>query len=341
MERIPGQDRAKRFLKRLALKGDIPHAFLFSGMAGIGKGAAALEFAKALNCLAPLGGDCCDGCAACLKIAGGNHPDVVTVQSDGVFIKIDQVRELRERLRFRPFEGKRRVVIIQDAQKLKEEAGNALLKVLEEPPGQNVFVLLVLEPQMLLPTVVSRCCHVRFQPLDQGIVSDYLESAMGLDSGRAGEVARLSGGSLERARQLGEEGRAANWKRIVENLERLDNLPVFELFSLTAQWARTREELEEDLECIKLWVRDIILFRLAGDYPLVFGLGEKTREAARSIPAESLFVLYNEIEQAMSSLRLNANLQLTIERVCLAVKDCLYGNGSWDSLSKRRQSISL
>jgi DNA polymerase III subunit delta' len=275
------------------------------------------------------------------------------VESDGIFIKIDQVRELRERVRFRPFEGRRRVVIMKEAHKLREEAANSLLKVLEEPPGQNVFILVTLEPQMLLPTVVSRCCHVRFQPLDRGIVSDYLQSAVGLDPARAEAVARLSGGSLDRARRLGEEGRAADWKRVIETLEALDNMPVFEMFSLTARYTaskeeqeedgrgRKREELEEELECIKLWVRDIILFRLAGDSQPAFDLGDKTRAAAAAASVESLFALYREVEEAMSSLRLNAGLRLVIERVYLAVKDCLYGKGRWDSLSKRRQGIPL
>ena len=136
---ISGQQRAIRFLNRLMEKETVPHAFLFSGMAGTGKFATAQEFAKALNCLSPQDYDSCGGCTACRKLEEGLHPDVVQIKSDGVFIKLEQIRELRKRFRFRPFEGKYRVVIIQDAQKLVEQAANAILKILEEPPEANIF----------------------------------------------------------------------------------------------------------------------------------------------------------------------------------------------------------
>src|SRR5208283_5658913 len=148
---IAGQKMAMRFLKRLLEKDAVPHAFLFSGMAGTGKFAAAKEFAKALNCMDPQDYDSCGVCSACHKMEEGLHPDVVQIRSDGVSIKLDQIRELRKRFRFRPFEGKFRVVIIQDAQKLMEPAANAILKILEEPPKANIFILLATESQMLLP----------------------------------------------------------------------------------------------------------------------------------------------------------------------------------------------
>src|SRR5208337_3552670 len=171
---IAGQKRAMRFLKRLLQKDAIPHAFLFSGMAGAGKFAAAKEFAKALNCLYPQDYDSCEACDSCNKLEKGLHPDLVLIRSEGVFIKLEQVRDLLKRFRFRPFEGKFRVVIIQDAQKLMEPAANAMLKILEEPPKANIFILLATESQMLLPTMVSRCCQVRFQPLEDEIVAEWL-----------------------------------------------------------------------------------------------------------------------------------------------------------------------
>lgn len=333
---IPGQQRAVRFLKQLVRKDVVPHALLFSGMPGTGKLAAAVEFAKALNCLEPVDFDGCGRCGSCRKVEGNCHPDLILVQSDGASIKVDQVRELRERFRFRPFEGKKRVVIIPDAQKLREEAANAILKILEEPPQGNVFILLVPESQMLLPTIVSRCCHVRFQPLDEEIVAGYLRNQGGMPADRAGEIARLSAGSLEKARWLTEEDRIAGWKKVLHNLEKLDGLAIIDFFPLMSDWVKNREGIEHDLECMRLWVRDLIILRLAGGHPLTFELNDRTRTAARNIAPERLFLLYYHIEQAMQNLKVNANLQLTLEGVCLAIKDSLYGKGDWDSFSKRR-----
>jgi DNA polymerase-3 subunit delta' len=267
------------------------------------------------------------------------HPDLVYIRSDGASIKLDQIRELKERFRFRPFEGRWRVVIIQDAQKLGEEAANAILKILEEPPRGNVFILVTPESQMLLPTIVSRCCHVRFQPLGDEIVADLLAKGGGLAPERAKEIARLSAGSLERARWLTEDDRIASWKKVIENLEKLDGLSILDFFPMISEWAKTREGVEQDLECIRLWVRDLILFRLLGNHPLTFELDRKTKDTLRGISPERVFLLYHNIEQAMQNLKVNANLQLTLEGVCLAIKDSLYGKGDWDTFSKRRQDL--
>ncbi|MGA2400456.1 MAG: DNA polymerase III subunit delta' [Syntrophobacteraceae bacterium] len=357
---IPGQQRAMRFLKQLLKKEAVPHAFLFSGMAGTGKFATAKQFAKALNCLDPRDYDSCGGCAACHKLEEGLHPDLVLIGSDGVSIKLEQVRELRKRFRFRPFEGKFRVVIIQDAQRLPEPAANAILKILEEPPQANIFILLVPESQMLLPTIVSRCCQVRFQPLDDEIVAEYLAREGGLSPDQAAWIARLAGGSIDRARWLTEEDRVAGWKKVVEKLENMDRLSILDFFPMVSDWAKSRETAEQDLESIRLWVRDLILFRFAREQssrqgqappeaapdsagrpaaPLTFELNARTKDAAGSAPPERLFLLYHNVEQAMQGLKVNANLQMTLEGVCLAIKDLLYGKGYWNSFPKRRQDL--
>ncbi len=338
---IKGQQRAVRFLKQLVRRDMVPHAFLFTGMPGTGRLAAAFELARALECLDPQDSDSCGQCGACRKIDQGIHPDLIQVRSDGAFIKIEQIRELRERFRFRPFEGKWRIVIIQDAQRLREEAANAILKVLEEPPRGNLFILIAPEAQMLLPTIVSRCCQVRFQPLGDDIVADWLVRESGLSIEDAAEVARLSAGSLDAARRLTEEDRIAGWKRVLANVESLERLSLLDLFSMTAKWGGTREQVEKDLECIRLWARDLIVLRLGGNRPLTFELDQGTVEAVRDIAPERLFRLYHDIEEATRNLKINVNLQLTLEGICLAIKDSLYGKGDWHSFSKGRQNLPL
>jgi DNA polymerase-3 subunit delta' len=351
---ISGQQRAIRFLKQLLKKEAVPHAFLFSGMAGTGKSAVAKEFAKALNCSCPQDYDACGGCGSCHKLEEGLHPDVIFIRSEGVFIKLEQIRDLVKRFRFRPFEGKYRVVIIEDAHRLAELAANAMLKILEEPPRANVFILLAAESQMLLPTIVSRCCQVRFQPLEDEIVVQWLMREGKVSPEQATGIARLAGGSIEKARWFSEEDRAAGWKKVVEKLENLDGLSILDFFPMVSDWAKSRETAEQDLEFIKLWVRDLILYKLtqappeaapdtAGGpaAPLTFELNGRTKEAAKFVTTESLFYLYHNVEQATQGLKVNANLQMTFERVCLAIKDSLYGKGNWNSFPKRRQDLPL
>ena len=128
----------------------------------------AIATAQAINCLTPTGAgderDACGACAACTRIARGVHPDVIVLEpGDNGAIKIDQVRDVIDRCGFRPFEGRRRVVIVDEADTLISGAQNALLKTLEEPPPSSVFILVTARHDMLLPTVQSRCPRLRFQ----------------------------------------------------------------------------------------------------------------------------------------------------------------------------------
>lgn len=155
-------------LARSVHRGTLPPSLIFSGPAGAGKRRAALATAEAINCLSPRGEgesyDSCGRCAACVRISRDAHPDVAVVEpGDSGSIKIDQVREVIDSAGYRPFEGRRRVVIINDADAMAPSPQNALLKILEEPPPSSVFILVTARPDMLLPTVQSRCQRLRFQ----------------------------------------------------------------------------------------------------------------------------------------------------------------------------------
>jgi DNA polymerase III subunit delta' len=342
-QNLPGQPRAKRFLQQLVRTGRIPHALLLSGMAGIGKAAVAREFAKLVNCEQKAAGDCCDQCAACRKIAHGHHPDLIWLQPEGQFIKIEQIRSLQGRLRFRPFEGKSRVVVIENAHQFREEAGNALLKLLEEPPQHNIFLLLTLEPQMLLPTLVSRCCQVRLQPLPDAWIAQHLREEHRVPAVQALQAARLALGSLERARLLIESDQVAHQNQILQAVQDLEDLSMLDFFQLTAQWAKESKDLEQDLEVLQFWLRDLIIQRLQGSLPLPQqgDCSERTWSAVVRTSMDRLFELYQTLDQALQRLKLNANQQLTLEGVCLNIKDQLYGQGSWNSVSRGWKDLPL
>ena len=195
---IIGQDRPLRLLATLLHKGSIPHALLFTGIAGVGKFRSAMAFAMACNCThqshphpsirpAGPGSDLlqaarpCGQCISCRKIESGNHPDILIVQPSGAFIKIDQIRSLCDTLAMKPYEAKTRVVILTRAESMNASAGNALLKVLEEPPPQTILILTAVEKSDLLPTIVSRCQHVRFNPIPSQVLEQALVTTHGLD----------------------------------------------------------------------------------------------------------------------------------------------------------------
>ena len=169
---IAGHHRLVELLARSIAAGTLPPSLLFAGRAGVTRRQTALAVAQALNCpnaqLTADGRgqprvDACGVCPSCTRIHRGVHPDVVLVEpGDTGAIKIDQVRDIVERSAYRPFEGRRRVVVFDDADTLMAPAQNALLKTLEEPPSSSVFILLTARPDVLLPTVLSRCIRLWF-----------------------------------------------------------------------------------------------------------------------------------------------------------------------------------
>lgn len=333
---VSGQERAKRFLVRIARSGHIPHALLFSGLAGIGKEACALEFAKLVNCSSPTPTDNCGHCSSCRKITTGSSPDLVRVSRDGAFIKLDQVRELKDRVRFRPYENRWRVIIIQDAQHLREEAGNALLKILEEPPAGNIFILTALEPQMLLPTIVSRCCHIRLQPLEARIVEERLITDHGVAPEKARGIAELCEGSLERALWYTEKNRFARWEFLKTVINKLESTTVSGFFSLAAEWVQGSEDFEHDLEWFRLWLRELTTACFVDTSVRAPGTLVEPGDALCRIRPEDLFELYDHIEKALQHLRLNANKLLVAEGVCFAIREKLYGQSDWNPLPQGR-----
>jgi len=194
---VVGHRRLVGLLTRSIREESLPPSLIFAGPDGIGKRLAALSTAQALNCTAPApDGDACGVCAACSRIARGVHPDVLIIEpGESGSIKIDRVRDIVDRVGFRPFEGRRRVIVIDDADSLVPAAQNALLKTLEEPPASSVFILVTSKPDLLLATVRSRCPRLRFQPLDASEIAAALMK-QGRSETEARAIAAAAGGSL-------------------------------------------------------------------------------------------------------------------------------------------------
>ncbi len=172
-----GQRRLAALLARSIGRDALPPSLIFSGPPAGGMREMAVAVAQALNCPARAteedGVDACGVCAVCARIARGVHPDVIVVApAENGSIKVDQIRDVIDRAGFRPFEGRRRVVIVDDADTMMAASQNALLKTLEEPPPSSAFILVTTRPDMLLPTVHSRCPRLRFQSLEPDPVDE-------------------------------------------------------------------------------------------------------------------------------------------------------------------------
>lgn len=207
---IAGHRRLLQLTARAARRGTLPPALVFGGPEGVGKRRAAIALAQLVNCPSPADvpaaagfgvmTDACGVCPSCRRIARGVHPDVLIVEpGDTGSIKIDQVRDVIERSAYRPFEGRRRVVIVDEADAMAAEAQNALLKTLEEPPASSMFVLVTCRPDVLLPTVRSRCQRLRFGRLSAADVAAMLQRDHGYAPDDARAAAAAADGSIGRA----------------------------------------------------------------------------------------------------------------------------------------------
>ncbi len=211
---LVGHRPIRALLARAIASGTVPHSLLFDGPQGVGKRTCALDLAAALNCLARADGWACGGCSACARMARGAHPDVIVLAPNekGV-ITVDMVRDVIASASYRPFEARRRVVVIDEADRMPAGAQNALLKTLEEPPPSSMIVLVTARADALLDTVRSRCPRFRFGPLSTPDVAEVLMRLRGLDERAATAMAAASGGSVSGALSA-ESGEADEARRV-------------------------------------------------------------------------------------------------------------------------------
>ncbi len=211
------QAEALDTLTAMLKTGKIPNALAFTGSRGSGRKEAGFLLAAAINCnarcnekpgeqknilqLAPRG-DTGSYCLSCRKIFSGVHPDIIMVSPEKEVIKIHQIRAVYASIAARPHEAKMRMVMIEDAEKMNAEAGNALLKILEEPPDTTFFILLASDISLLLPTIISRCRHIRFKPVSSAGIVQRLMSDHGIDKETARIAANSSCQSMERALKM-------------------------------------------------------------------------------------------------------------------------------------------
>ena len=301
---VYGHDDAKWLLRTHLASGEVPGGYLFIGPEGVGKRKLALEMAKALNCAAPAAQRPCDACPTCTQIAKGTHPDVHRLTPSGASeqIKIDDIRQLLGRLALRPFNAAVQVALIDGADRLTEEAANALLKALEEPSRRAHFLLTTSRLADCLPTVVSRCQLVRCGPLPAGVVARLLIDAHECDPRTAEAASRLSGGSASRALEL-----AGRWDAYQRTLTRLG------AGQPQAEWLErglpeTRQEVAQLLEEMTAWLRDVALIAAGSPEQVAHtGHGTALRTQAAGVDADrcvetafELLALRESLEQFVS-----------------------------------------
>jgi DNA polymerase-3 subunit delta' len=266
---IEGHDRPLTILKRTLANNALAHAYLFSGEKGIGKRMTALALAAAVNCRnAGLEGGC-GVCPSCRKISSQGHPDVFLLVPDGDEIKIDQIRQVQDHLALRPFEGAKKTLIVDDADRLNTASSNAFLKTLEEPPGDVLIILVTALPLSLLATIRSRCQEIRFYPLPRHLLAQALMEKRGLTEEGAWFLAALAQGSMGRGLDMDVAQEKADRKETMDLLIELSSSGPGDALMRAESFSRDRERFERLLAIGVECLRDIMISRVTGDKKLL------------------------------------------------------------------------
>ena len=326
-EKLVGNRALVSRLARMVRSGRVPPSLLFCGPSGVGKLQAAMTLAKALNC-SQSKTDACGACPACLRIDREEHPDVHIARPEGAGrqLRADAVRQIVRETPFRPFEGRRRVSILVDADRMNDTAANKLLKTLEEPPPWVVLILITSNAASLLPTILSRCQIYRFAPLAIDELSELLVSEHDVDRDQATLLAALSGGRLTEALSYRDEPLTDLRQESVR------------LLTVVARGGRAQDlvpwadRLAKDKSLILLlhllmgMARDVAA-TLAGGAIVHRDLKNELDELSQEAPLEAWLAAYQLTEVAVEDLRDRyLNKRLTVARLLAELRAALPGS---------------
>lgn len=320
---IVGQDGAIAILRGCIKRDRLPHALLFAGDEGVGKRLTAFNLAKVLNCHsitmpssqsdAPV--DCCDKCPSCIKIDKATHPDVFLIEPEGEGrqITISSIRRLQESLSYRPFEGRWKVAIVDNAEALNQSAANAFLETLEEPPPQSIIILISSRAGMLLSTIRSRCQRINFSPLPISTMGALVAHKFKhLNEEQTMLLSTLSGGRIGYA--LCED--------LIEQRDRSFDQFRAMLGDPGRDLWEDRTAMESWFEWSQLWLRDIAVFRATGRADLLINQdkADEIKAISQQVGLKDILKLARELYNIREHLRFNLNRQITLYYTSLLLR---------------------
>lgn len=324
---ILGNDFMKEQFLHAVGTGHVSHAYLLEGEKGMGKKTFAEAFALMLLCEARgEGEDACQTCPACKKVLSHNHPDVIYVTHEKPdSISVDEIRDqLNDTIGIRPYEGKWKIYIIPEADKMTQQAQNALLKTLEEPPEYAVIFLLVSDVQKMLPTVLSRTAKIKLKPRTDQQIREYLTERYDADEERLDISVAFARGNLGKAiGLLTDEGFSVWYHEALRVCRGIKHMDAAEINAEVALLRQKCTDLQELLALLQLWYRDLMMYKVTKDMNgLVFGNERKALMDLAAVSSyEGIEEIMEDIETCGKRLRANVNPDLALELLFLNMKE--------------------
>ena len=343
-DRLIGNQRVKDILRRMLTAGRLPGALMFVGEDGVGKKLFALELAKAFNCRTPRGVEACDQCSSCVrilqskfpeyaddkdnreKILRSDHPDVALARPYNRVLRIPLMREIEQEANFRPFEGRARFFIIEEAHRLNEHSANAILKTLEEPPATSHLILLTSRPAQLLPTIRSRCQMVRFAPLTPSEIEAHLLKGKQVSPTDARLLATVARGSIGRALSTNLESYRQQREAMMDVMNALaltnDRARLLRA-SEEMNDAKRKDEYEPRLDVLATLIHDVWILSLGApsEQALNQDLRSQLDKIVASLDSRRAARWLAQIEQHRRGLDVNINRKIATDALFLTMAE--------------------
>lgn len=322
---IVGHEQIKEHFQMAIENQKVSHAYILTGEAGMGRKSLAHAFALALLCEKGKAEPCME-CHACKQVLSGNHPDLIHVTHEKPnSIGVDDIREqINDTIMVRPYSSYYKIYIVDEAEKMTQQAQNALLKTIEEPPSYAVIILLTTNQEAFLPTILSRCVQLKLKPLRDFTVKSYLTEALHVPEADADIFAAFARGNLGKAISLvSSEDFKLMHQEVLKLLKSIQNMDISELLDSIKTLKEQNLDIYECLDFIQMWYRDVLLYKVTKDLNLLIFKDQyrSINEISMNSSYEKLERVLEAIDKARVRLDANVNMELAMELMLMVMKE--------------------
>ncbi|MCI6888281.1 MAG: DNA polymerase III subunit delta' [Lachnospiraceae bacterium] len=322
---IVGHEQIKEHFQNAIENHKVSHAYILTGEAGMGRKSLANAFALALLCEKG-GKEPCMQCHACKQVLSDNHPDLIHVTHEKPnSIGVDDIREqINDTIMVRPYSSYYKIYIVDEAEKMTQQAQNALLKTIEEPPSYAIILLLTTNQEAFLPTILSRCVQMKLKPLRDFVVKSYLVEALHVPEADADIYAAFARGNLGKAISLvSSENFKLMRQEILHMLKHIKQMDISELLDYIRKLKEDNLDIFECLDFMQMWYRDVLLYKVTKDMNLLIFKDEyrTVNEISMNSAYDGLEKILEAIDKAKVRLDANVNMELAMELMLLVMKE--------------------
>lgn len=322
---ILGHEQIKEHFQKAIESHKVSHAYILTGEAGMGRKSLANAFALTLLCEKGKSEPCME-CHACKQVLSGNHPDLIYVTHEKpASIGVDDIREqINDTVAVRPYSSYYKVYIVDEAEKMTQQAQNALLKTIEEPPSYAIIILLTTNQEAFLPTILSRCVQLKLKPLKDFVVKSYLTESMKIPEADADVYAAFARGNMGKAITIASsEDFKEMHQEILNLLKHIKEMDISELIDYIQKLKDDHMDLYECLDFMQMWYRDVLLYKVTKDINLLIFKDEyrTINEISKNSGYDGMERILEAIDKARVRLDANVNTELALELMLLVMKE--------------------